>query len=313
MAADLQVPAQRPADAVSSGWVDRAPAPFRPYLRLMRLDRPIGVWLLFWPCAFGLALGAAVEGRAFPDWWLAVLFAAGSVVMRGAGCTFNDIVDRDYDALVARTRARPIASGAISLPTAWAFAVVQCAIGLVILVQFAPLAIWLGVASLPFIAVYPFMKRITWWPQAWLGITFNWGALMGYAAETETLALPAILLYGACILWTIGYDTIYAHQDKEDDALIGIRSTARLFGYQSPVWVLLFYAGAFALFLAAGWTAGLGYVFTLTLLAAGAQLLWQVRSLDVDRPLMCLRVFRSNQHTGAFVFAAYFIGALAGL
>src|SRR6185437_15648553 len=191
----------------------------QPYLRLMRLDRPIGTWLLFWPCVFGLMLGATAGDRPFSslaDWWLVLLFAIGSIVMRGAGCTYNDIIDRDIDAKVARTRGRPLPSGVVSLQQAWLFLVAQCAVGLIILVQLNVFAIELGVASLVLVAAYPFMKRITWWPQAWLGLTFNWGALLGFAAETGSIDLGDLMLYAGLFFWTLGYDTIYAHQDKDD-------------------------------------------------------------------------------------------------
>lgn len=296
-----------PADAVAQSWVDALPGPVQPWLRLMRLDRPIGTWLLFWPCVFGLALGAAAQAHSFTYWddfYLLILFAIGSVVMRGAGCTFNDIVDRDIDAKVARTRARPIPSGAISVKSALLFLAVQCVVGLAILVQLNRFSIALGAASLVLIGAYPFMKRITWWPQAWLGLTFNWGALLGFAAETGHLSTQAYLLYAGCFFWTLGYDTIYAHQDADDDALIGVKSTARLFGHRSPVWILMFYVIAFALILASGLWAGLGVPFAVLLLAAGAHLYWQVNVLDVDRPLLCLRLFRANRETGALIAAA---------
>src|ERR1700679_712960 len=268
-------------------WVDSVPAAVQPYLRLMRLDRPIGTWLLFWPCVFGLALGARMTGHGFDSWRdspLPGLFALGSVVMRGAGCTYNDIVDRDIDAKVARTRGRPIPSGAVSVKRAAVFLAAQCAAGLVILLQLNRFSIVLGAASLILIAVYPFMKRVTWWPQAWLGLTFNWGALLGFSAEAGHLALPAYILYAACFFWTLGYDTIYALQDVEDDALIGVKSTARLFGAASARWIALFYALAMALILAAELAAGLHWPFALLLLAAAAHLAWQVRALDAADP-----------------------------
>ena len=302
--------ALKPADAVAHDWVERVPQRYQSYLRLMRLDRPIGTWLLFWPSAFGLLLGATEGDRPFDTWrdvWLLLLFGVGSIVMRGAGCTYNDIVDRDFDAKVARTRGRPIPSGAVSLREAWLFLGAQCAIGLVILVQLDLLAIELGVASLVLIAAYPFMKRITWWPQAWLGLTFNWGALMGFAAETGTIDLGCAMLYAGLFFWTLGYDTIYAHQDKEDDALIGVRSTARLLGERSQGWILGFYAAAFTLILAAGFTEHAGWPFAFVMLAAGAHLLWQVKSLDIANPDTCLRLFRSNRDTGALIGLAFLL------
>ncbi len=291
-------------------WVNRAPAPLQPYLRLMRLDRPIGIWLLFWPCAYGLTLGAADQHYSFPNLFLVVLCALGSIVMRGAGCTFNDIVDRKYDAKVARTRGRPIPSGAVSVPVAWIFAAALCVIGLFILLQFNRLAILLGVVSLGFIAAYPFMKRITWWPQAWLGLTFNWGALLGFAAETDRLSWPAFLLYAGCFFWTLGYDTIYAHQDKEDDVLIGVKSSALKLGGMTQYWLYIFYGFAFALFLGAGLMAGLGISFALFLIVAGLHLFWQAHSLDIGRPLLCLKIFKSNRDAGALIAAAYLLGMI---
>ncbi len=246
--------ASRPADSVPTTVVDRAPAGMQPYLRLMRLDRPIGTWLLYWPCVFGLVLGALASDRPFSelhDWWFAIIFAIGAVVMRGAGCTYNDIVDRDLDAKVARTRGRPIPSGAVSVKDAWLFLGAQLFLGLLVLIQLNDFAIVLGAASLILVAAYPFMKRVTWWPQAWLGLTFNWGALVGFAAETGRIDWASIMLFSGLFFWTLGYDTIYAHQDKEDDALIGVKSTARLFGARSRDWILGFYAASFALVLAA--------------------------------------------------------------
>jgi 4-hydroxybenzoate polyprenyltransferase len=216
-------------DIRSGGWIDRlAPVWLRPYLKLARLDRPIGTWLLLFPCWWGLALAS----KGWPDPELLIAFALGSVVMRGAGCTYNDMVDREFDARVERTRRRPLPSGAISLRAAAVFLALQLLAGLAILFTFNTITIALGIASLALVFTYPFMKRVTWWPQAFLGLTFNWGVLMGWSAVTGDISLPALLLYTGAIAWTIGYDTIYAHQDKEDDALIGLRSTALLFGPQ---------------------------------------------------------------------------------
>lgn len=300
-----------PADAVTHCWVERMPAAVQPYLRLMRLDRPIGTWLLFWPCVFGLALGGMIQGRPdLPgDLHFMALFALGSIVMRGAGCTYNDIVDRDIDAQVARTRGRPLPSGAVSTRAAWIFLALQCLTGLVVLLQFNRFAIALGAASLLLVAAYPFMKRITWWPQAWLGLTFNWGALLGFAAKTGTLGRPALLLYAACIFWTLGYDTIYAHQDKEDDALIGVKSTARLFGENSRGWIGFFYLVALVLFVAAAEAAPPDLKFAGFLALAGVHLFWQVFRLDIDNPDSCLRLFRANRETGAMIALAFLIAA----
>jgi 4-hydroxybenzoate polyprenyltransferase len=316
MSADPQAPENpvrgpRPADAVKRGWVESAPHALQPYLRLMRLDRPIGTWLLYWPCVFGLALGAAALGERIPDPLYLVLTGIGSVVMRGAGCTYNDIVDRDYDAKVARTRGRPIPSGAVSVKQAWLFAMAQALLGFLILLAFGRFAILIGVSSLFLIACYPFMKRITWWPQAWLGLTFNWGVLFGFAAAAGTLTLPAYLFYAGCFFWTMGYDTIYAHQDKEDDMLIGVKSSAIRLGARTMPWMYVFYAAAFSLMLAGGVAAGLGIVFGVAMLLPGAHLLWQLRILDIDKPLLLLKLFRANHQTGALIAAALLLGMMA--
>jgi 4-hydroxybenzoate polyprenyltransferase len=304
-----------PADAVPASWVEHAPGWIAPWARLARLDRPIGTWLLFWPCVFGLLLGAAADERRFLEWrdlYYVVLFAAGALVMRGAGCTFNDIIDRDIDAQVARTRGRPLPSGAISTWQAVVFLIVLCLAGLAVLLQFNWFAVALGAASLLLVAAYPFMKRITWWPQAWLGLTFNWGALLGFAAQTGRLDLADAMLYAGLIFWTLGYDTIYAHQDKDDDELIGVKSTARLFGKDTRKWVLRFYAAAFTLILAAGFTEHTGWPFAFAMLAAGAHLLWQVKKLNIDSADNCLSVFRSNRETGALIALAFLLASWVG-
>ena len=304
-----------PLDAVAASWVEHAPPRLKPWLRLARLDRPIGSWLLFWPCVFGLILGAAADERRFLEWrdvYFVILCAIGAAVMRGAGCTFNDIVDRDIDASVARTAGRPIPSGAISVRQAVLFLMAQCLVGLAVLLQFNWFAVALGAASLLLVAAYPFMKRITWWPQAWLGLTFNWGALLGFAAQTGRLDVGDAMLYAGLIFWTLGYDTIYAHQDREDDELIGVKSTARLFGGNTRKWVLRFYAVAFTLILAAGFTEHTGWAFAFVMLAAGAHMLWQVKRLDVDNPANCLAVFRSNRETGALIALAFLLASWLG-
>ncbi|HEY5084406.1 MAG TPA: 4-hydroxybenzoate octaprenyltransferase, partial [Rhizomicrobium sp.] len=281
----MSLSSQAPADAVAQSWVESSPRALRPYLQLMRLDRPIGSWLLFWPCICGLVLGAMADERGFTEWrdlYYVMLFGIGTVVMRGAGCAFNDIVDRKFDAQVARTRGRPLPSGRVSVFAAATFTILLALSGLAILVQFNRFTVILGAASLILVAAYPFMKRITWWPQAWLGLTFNWGALMGFAAQTGHLDLPDVFLYAGLFFWTLGYDTIYAHQDKEDDALIGVKSTARLLMNQSGTWILRFYAVCFTLVLAAGFAEHAGWPFALVMLAAGAHLLWQVRRLDIN-------------------------------
>lgn len=285
-------------------WVDRrAPAPLRPYLRLARLDRPIGTWLLLWPCWWSIALAAGSP-------LLLISFALGAVVMRGAGCTFNDIVDRDLDAKVARTANRPLPSGAVSVKAAWAFLIAQGLVGLIILLSLNPFAIAVGIASLVPVAVYPFMKRVTYWPQLFLGVAFNWGALLGWAAATGNLEMPAIWLYLGGIFWTLGYDTIYAHQDKEDDALIGIKSTALKFGARSKLAIAIFYGCAMAMFALAGWSRDLGGGFWLLLCAAGLHLGWQTVKLQSDNPANCLHLFRSNRNFGAILFAAIVAGLL---
>ncbi len=300
----------KPADALSGSWVDQTPMSLRPFLRLMRMDRPIGSWLLFWPCAFGLIIGAASDGRNFPDPTHVILMAIGAVIMRGAGCTYNDIIDRDIDAQVARTRGRPIPSGAVSVAAAWVLAVTLSLVGFAILVTFNLLTIILGISSLLLVAIYPFMKRITWWPQIWLGLTFNWGALLGFTAEAGELGLPALVLYAGCFFWTLGYDTIYAHQDKEDDALIGVKSTARRLDLLTKPWLYGFYSATFFLILIAGFLAGLGFVFAIALLVAGVHMVWQLRTLDIERPLLCLKLFRSTRNTGALIALAMLLGTV---
>jgi len=304
-----------PADAVRATLVDRAPPRLQPYLRLMRLDRPIGTWLLYWPCVFGLALGAAAESRpfgTFRDIFYVILLGIGAIVMRGAGCAYNDIVDRDIDAAVARTRGRPIPSGAISVKQAWAFTAGLCLVGLAILLTLNQTAIILGAASLLLVAAYPFMKRITWWPQAWLGLTFNWGAIVGFAAQTGSIDLADGMLYAGLFCWTLGYDTIYAHQDKDDDALIGVKSTARLFGARSRDWILGFYAAAFTLILAAGFTEHTGWPFVILMLVAGGHMLWQVRNLAIDDSAKCLKLFRANRDTGGLIALALIVSSWIG-
>ena len=311
----MPIPNQAPADAVHANWVTHMPPRLRPWLQLMRLDRPVGTWLLLWPCIFGLLLGAAAEERRFLDWrdyYYVILFAVGALVMRGAGCAFNDIIDRDIDAQVARTRGRPIPSGAITPKQARILLAGLCLVGLIILLQFNWFAVALGAASLLLVAAYPFMKRITWWPQAWLGLTFNWGALLGFAAQTGRLDVGVAMLYAGLVFWTLGYDTIYAHQDKDDDELIGVKSTARLFGADSRKWILRFYAIAFTLILAAGFTEHAGWPFAFVMLAAGAHLLWQVRQLNINNPDNCLAVFRSNRDTGALIALAFLLASVFG-
>ncbi len=296
------------SDIPRASWLTRLlPAGALPYARLARLDRPIGTWLLLFPCWWGIALAAS----GAPDAVLLALFGVGAVVMRGAGCTWNDIVDRDIDGRVARTADRPIPSGAVSVKQAIGFLLAQLTVALAILLCLNRAAIALGVLSLLLVFTYPLMKRVTWWPQFFLGLAFNWGALMGWASVQGGVALPALLLYAAGIAWTLGYDTIYAHQDKEDDALIGVKSSARRLGSRTRPALWAFYALAVALTASSALAAGLAWPFWLALAGAAAQLAWQARSVDIDSPADCLAKFRSNRLTGWLVLAGIVGGRLA--
>ncbi|PKP73767.1 MAG: 4-hydroxybenzoate octaprenyltransferase [Alphaproteobacteria bacterium HGW-Alphaproteobacteria-6] len=305
------------ADAVSGNWVDRlAPELARPYLRLSRADRPIGTWLLLLPCWWGVALAAGRYGWQATDLWIILGCAAGAWLMRGAGCTWNDITDRDFDAAVARTRSRPIPSGQVSVRQAIVWMAAQMALAGLVLFTFNGLAIGLGLASLGLVAIYPFAKRFTWWPQLFLGLAFNWGAVLAYAAQSGRVDGASVLLYLAGIAWTLFYDTIYAHQDKEDDVLIGVKSTARLFGAATGKWLGLFLILTVMLMSSAILAALLpaaGPVKLALALAApwamGWHLLWQMRRLDIDDPAGCLRLFRANRDTG--LIAALFLAAAA--
>ena len=295
-------------DAAPTNWVDRhAPAALQPWLKLGRFDRPTGVWLLMLPGWQGIALASSARGEA-PSLTLLALFFVGAALMRAAGCAYNDIVDRDIDAKVARTAGRPIPSGQISVRHAWVFVALCCGLSLAILLTLGQTAIILGVASLALVAAYPFMKRITWWPQAWLGLTFNWGALMGYAAAEGTLGWPALLLYAGGVFWTLGYDTIYAVQDLEDDALAGVKSSARRLGPNAPRAVLLFYVAAFALALAAAFTGGLGPLFWPPAALYGIALSRQAQALRMDDPRGALALFKSNTAAGVLLFVALVAG-----
>ena len=290
-------------DAVRGHWLIRLlPQPALPYARLMRLDRPIGWWLLLLPCWWSSTL-AADAAASRPNLWHLILFLVGAIAMRGAGCTYTDIVDRDIDAAVARTRSRPIPSGQVTVAQAKLFLVAQALLGLVVLLQLNWFTVLLGVASLATIVIYPFMKRLTDWPQVALGIAFSWGALMGWAAFYGRLDWAPVLLYAGGILWTIGYDTIYALQDKEDDALIGVRSTALLFGARARPYLAGFYAGATILFAAAFVIAGAGWLAYAALVIGTLQLAWQVVAIDIDDAQDCLRKFRSNREYGLILFA----------
>jgi len=296
-------------DAAPANWVDRfAPQVLRPWLRLGRFDRPAGTWLLLLPGWQAIALAGSIAGAA-PDLRLIVLFAIGAAEMRAAGCAYNDIVDRDLDAKVARTAQRPIPSGQISVKGAWAFVIGCSLIGLAVLVSMNPLAIALGVVSLGLVAAYPFMKRVTWWPQAWLGLTFNWGAPLGFAAAAGYLGWPVALLYASGIFWTLGYDTIYALQDLEDDALAGVKSSARRLGAQAPRGIRNFYLIAAAFALAAGAAAGLGPLFYGLWLLFAAHLMMQCGRIRLDDPARALSLFKSNRDAGLMLFAAFALGA----
>jgi len=298
------------ADAVRGNWVDRyAPAAARPYLRLSRMDRPIGTWLLLLPCWWALA--AATPALDFRFLWLFVLFGLGALVMRGAGCTFNDIADRDFDAKVVRTRSRPLPSGQATVRQAVVWMLAQSLVGLAILLQLNGLAIWLGIASLGLVAIYPFAKRFTFWPQAFLGLAFNWGAIMGWAAAAGEIPLASPILYVAGIAWTLGYDTIYGHQDREDDDLIGVKSTSRLFGSDTRAWVVGFYCITWTGIGLAGWLSGTGILFWPCLVLAGAHFAWQAATLKIGDPADCLIKFRSNRDAGLIVLAGFLLGRLA--
>jgi 4-hydroxybenzoate polyprenyltransferase len=300
--------AGRVADATGN-WVDGlAPAFTRPYLRLARLDRPIGSWLLLMPCWWSVGLAGMRAGN-FPSLWHIVLFFIGAFAMRGAGCTWNDLVDRDLDAKVERTRSRPIPSGQVTVGEATAFMLAQALIGLIVLLQFNRFTVITGLCSLLVVAIYPFMKRITYWPQIVLGLAFSYGALMGWPAAFGRLDWPAIVLYAGSISWVIGYDTIYAHQDREDDLLIGIKSTALLFGENTRPILAAFYSGAVVLIGAAGLLAGGRIIFMLGLAAFAAHLAWQVARLDIDDSAHCLKQFKSNRDAGLILFGAMLLEA----
>jgi 4-hydroxybenzoate polyprenyltransferase len=280
---------------------------------LARADRPIGIWLLVLPCWWSILLALPQTSATTPRiLWLMALFAIGAAVMRGAGCTYNDIVDRDIDAKVARTAGRPIPSGQVSVVAACVFLGAQLLLGLLVLLQLNWFSIALGALSLVPIAIYPFMKRITDWPQAFLGLTFNWGALLGWSALTGGLALAPVLLFAGCVFWTLGYDTIYAHQDKEDDALIGVRSTARLLGERTKAWLIAFHGVAWLLFLGAGVAVGLGAGFFVLMVAVASHLAWQISRLDINDGANCLATFKSNRDLGLIMLAAILAGIITG-
>lgn len=308
---------ERVADAARDNWVDRfAPPGVRPYLRLSRIDRPIGTWLLLLPCWWGLGLAVMADPaglRPF-DLWIVAGCGIGAVLMRGAGCTWNDLTDRDLDAGVARTRSRPLPAGQVSPRGALAWLVAQALIAFGILLTFPPVAIGLGILSLVPVCIYPFAKRFTWWPQVFLGLAFNWGALLGWAAHADGLAPAAVWLYSGGIAWTLFYDTVYAHQDREDDALIGIKSTARLFGARTKLALAGFLVAAVGLIAGAVLAAGAGPTAEALALVGvagfAAHLAWQLVRLDIDDPATCLRIFRSNRDAGALLAVGLAAAAL---
>jgi len=297
------------SDIPAGNWVDRyVPAGARPYFRLARLDRPIGTWLLLLPCWWGTAMASS----GWPDLWFIVLFGIGAVVMRAAGCVINDMTDREFDRKVARTADRPLASGAVGMFQASLFLGGLLAAGLAVLLQFNEFAVWVGLASVPLFVVYPFMKRVTYWPQAWLGLTFNWGAWVGWAAAHGELALPALALYTAGFFWTLGYDTIYAHQDKEDDLLVGVKSLALRLGKATRPWLYGFFGMAIGLLALAGILAGLGWPYYVGLAVAAGHLAWQAHTVEMDTPKDCLRKFKSNRDFGLIVLAGIIAARVLG-
>ncbi|RTL48391.1 MAG: 4-hydroxybenzoate octaprenyltransferase [Bradyrhizobiaceae bacterium] len=307
MTGDIATPV---ADATAN-WVDtHAPLWMRPYLRLARMDRPIGSWLLLIPCLWSAALAAGVAHSVRDLAWVIVLFAIGAFVMRGAGCTWNDITDRDLDARVERTRSRPIPAGQVNVKEAYVFLIAQLAAGFLVLLQFNRFAVMTGIASLGVVAIYPFMKRITYWPQVVLGLAFSWGALMGFAVILGRIDASSLLLYAGSIAWVIGYDTIYAHQDTDDDALIGVKSTALLFGPRTRAMLMVFYGLAVTLIALSLHAAGAGWPSYLGLAAFAAHLAWQIARTDIRDPGLCLRVFRSNRDAGLLLFAGLLADAM---
>jgi 4-hydroxybenzoate polyprenyltransferase len=296
------------ADAAPLNWVDRwAPASWRPYLRLGRFDRPIGAWLLLFPCWWSQTLAQVASREPFPNFFYLFLFAVGALTMRASGCAYNDYVDRFIDSRVQRTSSRPIPSGQVTPEGALKFVVITALIGLVVLLQFNWFTVWLGIASLLIVAVYPFAKRVTSYPQIVLGLAFNWGALVGWAAEKGSLDWPAVALYVGCVFWTVGYDTIYAHQDKEDDALLGLGSTALRFGDSTVSFVGTFYGLAGLLWLTAGALAGAHLVYFLSVTLVFLQMSWQVATLDIRDPANCLWRFKSNRDVGIAVFVGLIV------
>ena len=289
------------SDITPGDWVDRWTPPFiRPYMRLARADRPIGAWLLLIPCWWGSALAS----NGWPDWSFIALFFVGAFVMRAAGCTVNDLADRNFDRVVARTANRPIASGQLTVFHATVFLVILLIIGLAILLQFNTITIYLGVASLLLVVIYPFMKRFTYWPQAFLGLTFNWGSLMGWTTISGELNAPALWLYAAGVCWTLGYDTIYAHQDKTDDLLVGVKSTALKFGEHTLIWLILFYCATIILLGTIGVLMDLAWPYFVGLSVGAGHFLWQLLTVNLDIPVSCLKVFKSNRDFGLIILGS---------
>ena len=291
-------------DVPDQSWIDLyIPSILKPYCRLARLDRPIGTWLLLLPCWWSLALASS----GWPNLFYVCLFGLGALVMRGAGCTINDLVDKDFDGKVARTSTRPIASGDISILKALLFLGLQMGLGLLILIQLNTFTIWLGISSLCLIVIYPFMKRITYWPQVFLGLVFNWGALVGWTTITGELSAAPLIIYAGGFFWTLGYDTIYAHQDKADDILLGVKSTALKFGDHSKLWISAFYVISLILFGVSGHIVSLAWPFFGGIIICAFQLVWQIKTLDIDDPKNCLRRFKSNRDFGLILFVAIIV------
>ena len=299
------------ADAGRNNWVERfLPLSLQPYGQLMRLDRSIGWWLLLLPCWWGLFLAQISRGGGVPNLWFAFLFFLGAIIMRGAGCTLNDIIDRKFDALVARTRSRPIPSGRVSVKRAFVFLAAQSLLGLVILLQFNPYTIMLGVASLLIVAIYPFMKQITNWPQLVLGFAFNWGALMGWSAVQGSLSWPPTAIYAGGIFWTLAYDTIYAHQDRGDDVFIGVKSTALHFGESTKGWLIGFFVAALLSIDMALWLAGASFIAHMGVALAALHAAWQIKRFETNNSALCLHLFKSNRIFGLIIAGFLFLDCI---
>jgi 4-hydroxybenzoate polyprenyltransferase len=312
MTTNTEIPSGKVADAEDRHWVDHLlAAALRPYARLARFERPIGWWLLLLPGWWAIAMAQITLGGGLVNVKLLALFLIGAIAMRGAGCTFNDIVDRDFDGKVERTRSRPIPSGQVTVTQAIIFLVALSLVGLAVLLQLSQTAILLGVASLGLVAIYPFMKRFTYWPQVFLGLAFNWSALVGWAGVAGSVPASAWLLWIGGILWTLGYDTVYAHQDKEDDVRIGVKSTALKLGNATGKWLVGFFAGALILIDIAGWIAGSGLLFHIGIAVAGMHAIWQLTRLNIDDPDSCLGMFRANRNFGLIIFTGLVLDSLA--